>query len=387
MKAKDIGIWLHVLVPLLLAGVAMPARAQFVVRDASDDVDTLTISGFIQFRYSATFGGDDEESFTHGFSARRTKLQVAGTAGDGLFDYKVRMAFGASTGVPVLEDGYAGMPVGASGRVQLGQFKAPLLREELVGAAKQAFAERSLVNRIFTQDYIEGVQYQFVGDRVRIRCAVSDGLRTRGTAFDDVDESDFGLTTRAELRLGDASWKDHGTFTAFRGSPSGTVLGVAAHWERDGRTGGTGTDADRITLTGDAGFEGDGWNLHLQGLWRHIALRGGADGNDFAFLANAGVFVEDQTELVARCEGIFPADDPAVLGRPAGDDALYAVSLGFNHYFVPESLAAVLTTDVTVYLTPVADAASLVSSSASVPVLLDDDAGQVALRIQLALSF
>ena len=63
------------------------------------------------------------------------------------------------------------------------------------------------------------------------------------------------------------------------------------------------------------------------------------------------------------------------------------MGLGFNHYFVPESLAAVLTTDVTVYLTPVADAASLVSSSASVPVLLDDDAGQVALRVQLALSF
>jgi len=67
-----------------------------------------------------------------------------------------------------------------------------------------------------------------------------------GTTIFSAKEADLALSARAELRLGDASWKQYDDFSSWRGNSAGLMLGGAVHWESVGRTAAFGAQAQML---------------------------------------------------------------------------------------------------------------------------------------------
>ena len=63
----------------------------------------------------------------------------------------------------------------------MGQIKPPLLREELMSSRRQLAVDRSLVNEAFNQDYTQGIDLAYTGERLGFRVTVHDGIRTVNT--------------------------------------------------------------------------------------------------------------------------------------------------------------------------------------------------------------
>ncbi|MBK7406181.1 MAG: hypothetical protein IPJ41_16645 [Phycisphaerales bacterium] len=354
-----------------------------------DGAFRLNVGGLVQFRYNMNFRDTTapDEDFTNGFNTRRTKLILDGSVYDSI-DFYVQAAFATSGGTMTLDQAYGSYKFENGMAVRWGQFKLPFLHEELTSDKYQLAAERSLVNKVFTQDYSQGVQLSYEGDRFRVMGAVSDGFSSLNTAYYSPSEADFAITARAEMRLGDASWKTYGDYTSFRGGDTGALVGAAVHWESFGDTGNTttfgGTPAtgmDMLSYTLDASYEGGGWNLGGAFVGRNIDPDGGTSADDFGALVQGGVFVSEKTELFARWDAIFPDSSYA-----AGND-FNTLTFGGNYYFIPGSHAAKFTADVQWYLDDQAGSGSVVKSNEGIglaPASTDD---QFAIRLQMQMIF
>ena len=267
--------------------------------------------------------------------------------------------------------------------VRAGQFKTPFLREETLSSKRQLLVERSVVNETFNQDFSQGVQVAYASDRLRAKAMVLDGFGSRNTPYNLAGEADFALTARAELLLrSPGDWKRFRDFTSWRGSDFNAMLGAAVHWQAMGRTNPAGPDMDLFTATADASLEGDGWNAYTSFVWRRVDGPMSTEFDDFGVTVQGGVFVSDNTELVARWDTVFADSD-----RGGAGDTLGFINLGFNHYFLPESHAAKLSGAVSYALDPISDLAGVVSASDSVALRPDRNAGQVGLMIQFQLLF
>ena len=354
-----------------------------------DGAFRLNVGGLVQFRYNMNFRDTTapDEDFTNGFNTRRTKLIFDGSVYDEI-DFYIQAAFASSGGTMTLDQAYATHKFENGMAVRWGQFKLPFLHEESTSDKYQLAAERSLVNKVFTQDYSQGVQLSYEGDQFRVLGAVSDGFSSLNTAYYSPAEADFAVTARAEMRLGDASWKNFSDYTSFRGGPTGALVGAAVHWETFGSTGNTDTFAgtpatgmDMLSYTVDASYEGGGWNLAGAFVGRTIDPDGGTSMDDFGALVQGGVFVAEQAELFARWDAIFPDSSYA-----AGND-FNTVTFGGNYYFFPGSHAAKFTADVQWYLDDQAGSGSIVKSSEGIglaPASTDD---QFAIRLQMQMIF
>jgi phosphate-selective porin len=145
----------------------------------------LSIGGFAQFRYYANFRDQagDSEDLTTGFVNRRTRLVFQGNLSKEL-GFKVDADASPSTGDFSTADVYGNYKVDDNFQVRFGQFKAPLLKEELVSDTEQAAVERSLVNSVFTGARVQGVQLAYSGEQFRGWLMLNDGLNSINTSFD-----------------------------------------------------------------------------------------------------------------------------------------------------------------------------------------------------------
>ena len=345
----------------------------------------LRVGGYVQFRYVANFRGgrtrpdddDDDTDVQSGFTIQRARLIFQGRVHDKV-DFVV-LPFAGPDGSWGVLDAWARFELTEGLTLQVGQSKLPFFREWLISERYILPVERSELSAVYASEYGQGVLLNHTADGFRIGLAFNDGLRTRSTDYDSDAEADYAFTARAEWLL-DGSWGQFADASSLGATERGLLVGAAAHHQ--GRTDDfRGFAVDRITqVTADVSYEQVGFAAMVAGVARWLDLRAGPTEQTFGLLAQAGLFVTDDTELVARYELLVPDTDAV------GNDPFNAVTLGVNHYVLGHALKlsfdAVYFIDDTVGTTIVGfgqDNASGLFPTA--------DTGELTLRAQLQFIF
>ena len=390
----------------LLAGGDAGHDGRFFI---AGDGFRMNIGGLLQFRYDLNIRDEnaalaaDTDDFTHGFQTRRIKVDVNGELNKDWY-FRVRLTNGSSDSGSVNFDyAYAGYKFANGWKATWGQFKLPLLREELVSDGKQLAAERTLINGIFTQGYSQGVEMAYEAETWRGFFAFSDGLNSGNTDFNarqDINpgapfgnfgnilqvsgQGDFAFTGRVEFMLS-GNWKQFEDFTSAKGSDFGFMVGAAAHWQQSDNTE-LAADVDLQTLryTIDASLEGDSWNLFGAFIGDHSKSRAaGADSPDFD---NFGVVIQggwrfaENTELFGRWEGLFADSDLIASGKKN----FHFITAGVNQYYAGH--AAKATADL-VYSIQDTSNLSTVLPNTGVGLLGQAKSGEVVVRLQFQVMF
>lgn len=344
---------------------------------------TVTPFGQIQFRYLWNNRDDDtlDNDAATGFQTRRTKVGVKGKVNDE-WKFKVNGAFERDDGLFVLEDAYVDYHINDNWTIRFGQFKLPTLREESISSSQQQAADRSIMNELFNQDRSQGVMFSYAAadSGFRFSGALSDGLRTANSDFTSMAEADFALTGRFDWMFQgeDASvFDDFEGWTGQNGDEIVGNVGVAGHWQSGGETVGT-ADTDNWQLTVDAQVEGSGWSVFGAFVWDHADPEGGTESDNWGAVVQGGFFLQENWEAFARWDGIFADDD-------TGADDFSTITVGINHFFIPNSHAAKFTADVQLFLDE--QAASLAPASTGTGLLASSQDSQIALRLQMQLLF
>jgi hypothetical protein len=381
----------------LLAGGDAGHDGRFFI---AGDGFRLNVGGLLQFRYVFNFRDDEEiapgsrtDDFTHGFQRRRTKVDFNGELNKDWF-FRVRLESDKSSEGVSIDYAYAGYKFANGWKATFGQFKLPLLREELVSDAKQLAADRSITNNAFSQGYSEGVELAYEQEAWRLFLAFSDGLNSANTDFDSSEDTsgfatmgqaEYAFTARGEF-LFSGAWKQFEDFTSNKGSDFGAMFGIAGHWQQSDNTPVAG-DPDRDTgqLTADISLEGDSWNLY--GAWIGRYQQDSVSGSesdlwDMGFIIQAGWRFAENTEVFGRWDAILPDDDR---GSDLEDIYNY-LTFGFNQYYAGH--AAKATIDL-VYAIEESDDLFFTGAlpDTGVGLLGSTDAGEFAVRLQFQVVF
>jgi hypothetical protein len=355
---------------------------------SSDGNFKLQASGEVQFRYYSTFGAQDDggNDIASGFQLNRTRLDLRGHVLDPKLTFRILTNFNRDGGTLELQDAYGEYELENGLKIRWGQFKLPFDREFFATSATQTQTiEPSIVSSVFRLDRSQGIQLSYEAERWRAFGAFSDGRRALNTAYYNEAEADIALTGRAEVRFGEAGWRQFRDQSAFRGDKSGALVGVGGHWQQDGATGApssAGDNTDLFAWTADAGYEADGWSV-LGGVTGRAIDWDDGSYTDWGVFAQGGVFLSDHAELFARYARIMPDD-----GRSGGSEDFSAITAGVNYYFVPGSHAAKLSAELTCYPDAQADSASLVRApDTGVGIGPDSEDGQWGLGIQMQMVF
>jgi hypothetical protein len=360
----------------------------------------LNVGGQIQARYYANFSdaSGNNDGFESGFELARVKLNFQGDINKDWF-YRVRGDFATSGGDFGLDYGYAGYKFANGSRMTMGQFKLPLLREELVGDDRQLAVERSVTNHVFTQGYSQGIMLDYETESWRVAGAFSDGLDTANTGFTDnqtsawvvsgdgLGEADYAFTGRFEYMFS-GGWKMFDDFTSAKGQDFGCLLGVAAHWQESANTNNpTDVDTDTGEFTVDLSLEGDSWNIYGAFIYRYqnyTALgTGSSDQSDYGWVVQAGWRFAENTEIFGRYDGcVFDSDNPAF----SGNDTFNFLTFGLNQYYAGH--AAKATVDVLWALDGTAQANGDITSALDSQGLIgQSEDNEVVIRAQFQLLF
>ncbi len=337
---------------LLAAGDAGHDGKFFIAGDGF----RLNVGGQLQFRYIANFRDDEntDDDVSNGFQTRRTKLDFNGEINRDWF-FRVLLSADRSEGNVGLEEAFAGYKFANGVKARWGQFKLPMLREELVSSSRQLAVERSVVNEVFTQDRSQGIELAYSTEMWRIAGAFSDGLDSENTDFNDaggiggtpslhvMGESEYALTARAEFMIQGNDWKMWDDFTSQKGQDFGFLLGAALHWQQSTQTPApTDVDTDTVQFTVDASLEGDSWNVFGAFVYRwqeQSALGAGdTDLSDMGFVLQGGWRFAENTEVFARWESLIADDDRFV----TSEDTFNFLTLGLNQYYAGHAAKATI---------------------------------------------
>lgn len=357
---------------------------------SSSNAANIKVSAQIQARYQVNIRDDasttltnPDDDLTVGFSMRRAKIAVSGDVTDNITG-NLQMAFSRSSGAAALEDAYADWTINDDLTLRMGQFKTQLIREENVSSKRQLASDRSVVNETLNGDRSQGIEAHFGGDSWRGAIGFTDGSNSDNTAFNSAAEADYAFNARFEFLLGgDAQWDQFKQFTSWRGSTAGGMMGAAVGYQSSGDTNPSvpAGSSEATTLTVDYSWVADGWNAYVAGIWVNGSPAVGADTDVYGIVAQGGFFVTDQDELFARWDMYMPDDSAA----PADED-FHTITVGWNHYLVPESHAAKFTLDLQ-YFFEATTLSTGVATSDGHNLLADSEDGQVALTAQMQFLF
>jgi hypothetical protein len=224
----------------------------------------------------------------------------------------------------------------------------------------------------------------YEADKMTFMGSFNMGANTDNTEFNAGNNADYGFTGRFEyVFAGDKAQLED--FSGWQGQEMAYKAGAAAHYQDGGSTGvgsvGATPDVNAIQLTGDFQIEGNGWNGFAAIIWNHVEPDGGTETDDIGIVLQAGVFATASDEFWARYDGIYPDSD-----SPGGDDPFNTISVGWNHYFIPESHASKFQLDLQYFLDATTDN-GLVSANPGIGLLDTSEDGQFAIRAQYAATF
>jgi hypothetical protein len=354
----------------------------------------MNIGGYMQVRYLANFredtGNDDTET---GFQLRRAKLEFFGNVISPQFIYSMQLEVNRDTGEVGMDRGYIGYVFNDGLSIQAGRFKGPLLHEEfVVSATRQLAVERSLVNAIFSINYVDGVMLvASAADWLNLNVSVNDGSRSGdpGGSGNDFasDSSDIAFTGRADAKMM-GEWAPLKDFNAWEGQPTSAFLGAAAHYELsesgDMQTSALGVDSF-VIYTADATVYTGPFEFFGAFVGRHVDLVNSAPASsydDFGVVVQGGcMVVPDKFEPFLRYEWIGPDSE-------RGLNDMNLLTAGANYFFKKNS--AKLTADVVWALNELNAFAFSTPTSRTGLGLLPDAPGaenQVVVRVQFQLMF
>ena len=360
----------------------------FTIRDA-DGKFTLRLSGYAQFRYTASFrdAGGASDDFESGFTTRRTKLTFRGHVYDPRLTYRTTFAFNRLTGSAILEIATIGWEFNDNWSIELGQKKLPFLREESMASTRQMAVDRSPTTEIFNQFFSQGIWLQYEKEDFRSIFAVSDGLRSENTDFTRrragslfgsalvPGESDYALTLRAEQKFG-GSFKQFDDFTGTPGQDAGTLLGAAVHLEGGDKTSTIGGNSYHVLAwVADAQLEGDGWSAFASLNGFHTSAESNFD--DYGLVTQIAGYVPDTNlELFARYDITLPDD------ARQNSDPFDTITVGGTYFF--HGHAAKLLLDVQWFLS---DTLPLPGAGVGIGYLQSANPNGIAIRMQYQLIF
>jgi hypothetical protein len=387
---------------LLAAGDAGHDGSRFFI---AGDGFRLNIGGMLQFRYVMNFrdkndvagfsnGNDD---FVHGFQMARTKVDFNGELNKDWF-FRIRLTNdNASSGSVSYDYAYAGYKFANGWKATWGQFKLPLLREELVSDSRQLAVERSFVNSVFTQGYSQGVELAYEAEQWRAMFAFSDGLNSKNTDFNAREiipaggfglgisgQAEYAFTARGEFLLS-GNFKQFEDFTSEKGSDFGAMIGAAVHYQDSDNTNDPAdTDLKTLRYTVDASLKGDSWNLFAAFIGDHGKARAaGVDGqsiDNFGAVVQGGWRFAQNTEVFARWEGLF-VDNSLISSGKKNFDFLTA---GLNQYYAGH--AAKATADFVYSFQDCSNLSSLLPDTKT-GLLGQAKSGEIIVRLQFQVVF
>jgi phosphate-selective porin len=358
--------------------------------------DLPKISGNLLFRYYGNFGSDKlpagSKDFANGFQTRRVRVSVQGQIWNPNLTYRIDYENNRADGAAALQEAFGDYKFDNGFSLRWGQFKAPLLKEELVSHTLQLATERSTVNSIFSATYTQGVCGTYAMDAWRFMGMFSDGLKALNTDYDNGGsvpggEADYALTGRAEYKFA-GEWKNFDQFTSFRNSPFVGMVGGAIHWQDGGSTfastgSGATTNISVLEYTADAMVKGNGWNAFAEFVGRHAkdqTTPTEATYDDFGFVVQGGYFFTNELEGFARYDVVAPDKDRT------NHSVFHEITIGGNYYFIPESQAAKFTLDLLICPSKQSKSSSLVATNTASG-LLAADKSQFVLRAQMQLLY
>ena len=357
---------------LLQAGMTAGYDNGFVI-GSSDGNFSLKLNGQLQTRFvynNQDNGPTDDDRWS--FENTRTKLMFSGNVVNPDWMYYIEAGFCRETGVFYLDDAYIAYNYGNGWKAMMGQFKAPVLREELVHSMYQLAVERSWLNEYFTGGCTQGIAVDYLGDQFHFVASYNDGVNTDNTAWIARD-TEFSMTGRAEI-LFQGTWDQFRDFTSWEGEETGFMLGGALHYEREEY--GTILDVDELEIflvTIDASLEFGGANLFGAFMYRSLDDDAAIDFDQYGFLIQGGFFLNEDWELFGRYEF-------ADLDMEGVDDA-NIFTLGVNRYWAKHGLK--WTTDLGFGIDSVPTTESVTGWRAD---SVAED-GQIVFRTQLQLTF
>jgi len=386
---------------LLSGGDAGHADDHFFI---AGDGFRLNIGGLLQFRYYLNFRNKNDlpagqfDDFTHGFSNRRIKVDLNGDLyKDWFFRVRLNADNDSSFGV---DYAYAGYRFANGWKAQWGQFRLPLLREELVSDGKQLAVDRSIPDAVFGQGYSQGIQFEYDAESWRTMLAFSDGLNSANTPYNSRQsinpgatpvavlspsgQAEYAFTGRGEF-LFSGNWKQFDEFTSPKGSDFGFMLGVAAHYQMSDNTQNPAdTDLWNFRYTVDGSFKGDSWNAYAAFIGDHAKARaGGVDSSafdNFGGIAQFGWRFAENTEIFGRWEGLFLDSDLI-----SGKKKFNFVTAGINQYYAGH--AAKATADVIYSLQDNSTLSAVTNVINTVGLLGQTKSGEVVIRLQFQVMF
>lgn len=376
---------------------AAPASGGFTISDGSGNYN-LKLGGWAQFRYVMNWRDDPADTatahdsgFTNGFETTKTRLVFSGNVVNPDLKFKVEGEFSRTTGDFGLKDAWGSYKLNNGLTIRWGQFKAPLLREDLVSDTAQLAVDRSIVQGVYQQGRSQGVELAWKGESFGVAFDFNDGFKTDNTAYTSSREADYALTGRLDWKWA-GDWKRFDDFTSFRGSDHAGLVGVAAQYQHSGNTAALGAagpvsvaQVSTLEYTADVSIEGNGWNAFIAFVGRHDDPDQGDSVNNFGFVAQAGFFVSEQAEPFIRYDGVFPDSD---LGS-ANDSDFNTLTFGANYYVTPESHAAKFSADCQWFFDPTTtDALVRPLANGGVYALQpSSEDNQIAIRLQFQLMF
>lgn len=371
---------------------------------SQDGTFRLGIGGQVQVRYihnerndpDAAAGGNAASADPNegGFQIRRMKLTFEGYIGNPKITYKVRLNADRNNDELGAEVALLGYKVTDQLTIMGGRYRDGFMKEAGVDDQYLTAVERSVVENIFTNGFVEGIQAIWTPiDMLKITASFTDGARSgefTPTSNNDfnVDATNYAANARLDLKaMGE--WKQADDFAAWTG---GTALffGIGGSYQ-EGETGDRQTSTiydDNFRYTADVLLKSHGLSVFGAFVGQELrvseqnAVSAGHTRENFGSVIQVGYFViPDKFEPFARYEWLNIDSDS---GSPG---AVNIFTFGANYYF--KKHAAKLTLDV-VWAAESLTAASTFSGANSSQGLLPDssrDEDQVAIRAQFQLLF
>ena len=355
------------------------------------------------------------DSTVWGFEVTRAKFMLSGNVVSPEWFYRVDIetspnASGAvgSSGDPRfgLLEAYAGYDFGNGWKLYGGQFKAPLLFEELVEDQYQQAVERSLVNYLYTGGYTQGIAVDYLGDQFHVVGSWNNGINdvgygggvgvgAGGAALGP--DTELAFTARGEwLAMG--TWDQFKDITSPQGEEMGVRVGGAWHFQTSESGGGVaGKRTELMVFALDASAEFGGANVYAQLSYSIENYKSpavgptgiGANAKPWGIVLGGGWYWTEDWELFGRYEW----SDRGALGTAGNPDNINILTFGVNKYFAGHN--AKWTTDIGIGLTTLDGLAGTSTGAAIAPVTgwrqdnagTTNDDGQILIRTQLQILF
>ena len=343
-----------------------------------DDTFLMKISGQLQFRFVSNWRTGTDDNHDSGFEVPRAKLAFNGHVGDPRIKYKMKLSVDRSTNEVKLDEMKISHELENGVVIWAGESKAPFLREEGVSSKYQLAVDRSLVNEVFTVDYVQGVGAKWLADdSAKLYLTLHDGVRSGrsgapNTKAFDGDDTEIAVTARIDLRLA-GEWSQAKDFSAWNGEGTALFAGAAIDWELLESD----DDDSFVIWTLDGGYEEMGMAIYAAIMGLSTDIEASDDRDALGFLAQfAYMLVPDKVEPFVRWE-YMDLDD-----EDLDDDKISLITAGANWYV--NGHRAKFTLDVVWALDPIPSLDALGVSTGGLGLKPDaaDEDNQVTVRAQ-----